>query len=129
LKALRFALSLSCEIKALHIETGERTDELRQRWDEWAKKPAEASHLPSPELIVIKSPFRYVVTPIYDYILRQKDCYPNRKIVVIVSELVERRWYHYLLHNQRGEALTALLMLSGDPQIVVINVPWYTKVD
>jgi hypothetical protein len=69
------------------------------------------------------------VTPIYDYILLQKDRYPNRKIVVIVSELVERRWYHYLLHNQRGEALTALLMLSGDPQIVVINVPWYTNVD
>ena len=129
LKALRFALSLSCEVKALHIETGERTDELRQHWEEWARKPAEASHLPSPELIVIKSPFRYVVTPIYDYILLQKDRYPNRKIVVIVSELVERRWYHYLLHNQRGEALTALLMLSGDPQIVVINVPWYTKVD
>ncbi len=128
LKALRFALSLSCEVKALHIETGEKTDELRQRWEEWAKKPAETSHLPAPELIVLKSPFRYVVTPIYDYILLQKDHYPNRKIAVIVSELVERRWYHYFLHNQRGEALTALLMLSGDPQIVVINVPWYIKV-
>lgn len=128
LKALRFALSLSCEVKALHIETDEKTDDLRQHWEEWAKRPAEASDLHSPELIVLKSPYRYVVTPIYDYILLQKDRYPGRKIAVIVSELVERRWYHYLLHNQRGEALTALLMLSGDPRIVVINVPWYTRV-
>jgi amino acid transporter len=128
LKALRFALSLSCEVKALHIDTGEPTDELRRRWDEWAKHPAQMNHLQAPELTVLKSPFRYIVTPLYDYILLQKDRYPGRKIAVIVSELVERRWYHYLLHNQRGEALTALLTLSGDPQIVVINVPWYTKV-
>ena len=128
LKALRFALSLSCEVKVLHIETDEKTDDLRQHWEEWAKRPAETGDLHAPELIVLKSPFRYVVTPLYDYILLQKDHYPGRKIAVIVSELVERRWYHYLLHNQRGEALTALLMLSGDPRIVVINVPWYTKV-
>jgi hypothetical protein len=128
LKALRFALSLSCEVKALHIDAGEKTDDLKQRWDEWAKAPAENAHLPTPELVILNSPFRHVVTPIYDYILLQKDCYPGRKIAVIVSELVERRWYHYLLHNQRGEALTALLMLSGDPRIVVMNVPWYTKV-
>jgi amino acid transporter len=128
LKALRFALSLSCEVKALHIDAGEKTDDLRQRWDEWAKAPAERAQLEAPELVVLKSPFRYVVTPIYDYILLQKERYPGRKIAVIVSELVERRWYHYLLHNQRGEALTALLMLTGDPQIVVMNVPWYSNV-
>jgi amino acid transporter len=128
LKALRFALSLSCEVKALHIDAGEKSDDLLQRWDEWAKAPAENAHLPAPELVILKSPFRYVVTPIYDYILLQKDRYPGRKIAVIVSELVERRWYHYLLHNQRGEVLTALLTLSGDPQIVVMNVPWYLKV-
>lgn len=124
-KALRFALSLSCEVKALHIDTGEQTDELRKRWDEWAKKPAEMNQLQAPELVVLASPFRYVITPLYDYLVTQKDRYPDRKIAVIVPQLVERHWYHYFLHNQRGEVLTALLMHSGDPQIVVMSVPWY----
>jgi hypothetical protein len=128
LKALRFALSVSREVQALHINAGEKTDDLRKRWDEWVKQPAREHNLPAPELVVIDSPFRYVVTPIYEYVLRQKDRYPGRQIAVIVSEMVERHWYHHLLHAQRGEALTALLMLSGDPQIVVINVPWYVKV-
>lgn len=47
---------------------------------------------------------------------------------MIVSELVERRWYQYLLHNQRAQVLTALLMMNGDKRICVVNVPWYLKV-
>jgi hypothetical protein len=44
---------------------------------------------------------------------------------VIVPELVERHWYHYLLHNQRAELLKALLFIRGSRNIVLINVPWY----
>jgi hypothetical protein len=46
---------------------------------------------------------------------------------VIVPELVERHWYHYMLHKQQGEVLKALLLLEGDQRIVMINVPWYLK--
>ena len=53
--------------------------------------------------------------------------HPGRYVTVVISELVERHWYHYLLHNQRAEVLTALLMLDGDERISVVNVPWYLK--
>ena len=50
---------------------------------------------------------------------------PGRQIAVIVPELVEGHWYHYLLHNQRAELLKALLLVNGRPNIVLISVPWY----
>jgi hypothetical protein len=44
---------------------------------------------------------------------------------VLIPELVERRWSHYFLHNQRAEWLRALLLLKGNQQIIVIVVPWH----
>ena len=44
---------------------------------------------------------------------------------MIIPELVEYRWYHYLLHNQRAQALKAVLLFRGGQRVVVINVPWY----
>jgi len=60
-----------------------------------------------------------------DYVLDLERKNPDREIAVLIPELVERRWYHYFLHNQRGEWLKALLLLKGDQRIIVINVPWY----
>jgi len=37
-------------------------------------------------------------------------------IVVAIPTMVEQHWYHYFLHNQRGEALTAMLLLSSERQ-------------
>jgi hypothetical protein len=37
---------------------------------------------------------------------------------------VERHWYHYFLHNQRGELLTHLLLIRGGRLIVFVRVPW-----
>jgi hypothetical protein len=32
---------------------------------------------------------------------------------------------HHLRHNKRAAMLKALLLVRGDEDIVVINVPWY----
>jgi len=52
---------------------------------------------------------------------------PGRTIAVVIASMVERHWYHYFLHNQRGQMLTALLLLGGDERINIVNVPWYLK--
>ena len=75
----------------------------------------------------LKSPFRYVITPIVDYILDLSAKNPDREIAVIVPELVEHKWYHYALHNQRAEGLRALLLLKGNQRITTMNIPWYLK--
>jgi hypothetical protein len=46
-------------------------------------------------------------------------------IAVLLPELVERHWLHYLLHNQRSEVLALRVMLSGKERITIVNVPWH----
>jgi hypothetical protein len=125
-KALRFALTLSDEVQALHIQ-GDNKDTFPERWREWVEEPLRQAGRPVPKLVVIESRYRVIVGPILSYVLQLERDHPDRTITVVVSELVERRWYQYLMHNQRAQVLTALLMLNGDQRIAVVNVPWYLK--
>jgi amino acid transporter len=131
-KALRFAYTLSQDVLVLHIvpedEQGEHTkDRLTSMWDEYIEKPAVQAGFAPPELVLLRSPYRLVLTPIVEYILELEHVYPKRLISVLVPELVERRWYYYLLHNQRATALKVILYIRGNGRIVVINVPWYLR--
>jgi amino acid transporter len=124
-KALRFALTLSENVQAIYVDSGEKADDIQQHWETWVVEPARQSGLQPPELVVVKSPYRFVVGPIFNYLLSLKREHRDRHIAVVLSELVERHWYHYFLHNQRAQVLTALLMLDGDQRVAVVNVPWY----
>jgi hypothetical protein len=62
-----------------------------------------------------------------DHVLESADKRPGRRIAVLVPELVEPHWYHYLLHDNRAEILKGLLLLKGDQRIVIITVPWYLQ--
>jgi amino acid transporter len=124
-KALRYAWTLSKEIHALHVACGETTDTLRGQWSDLVEIPARAAGLPVPRLVVLESPYRYVVKPIVDYALEKQLEQPDRTITVLVPELVESRWYHYFLHNNRPEAIRALLLLNGNQRITVATVPYH----
>jgi hypothetical protein len=52
---------------------------------------------------------------------------PDKTIAVLIPELVESRWYYFLLHNNRSQVLKALLLFSGNQRTMVINIPWYLK--
>ena len=80
-----------------------------------------------PKLVVLGSPYRLTLAPIVDYVLESEKCFPNQQIAVLIPELVQRRWYHHLLHNKRASVLKALLLLKGNQRIMVINVPWYLE--
>ena len=125
-KALRFAMTLSDQVQVLHIDSGDKSDTLKKDWKEWAEQPAQKASKKPPELVIVKSPYRYVVTPILDYVLdlEHRTAGP---IAVVMSQLVEPHWYHFLLHNQRAKVLTALLTTQGNERISVINVPWYLE--
>ncbi|MFY9645480.1 MAG: APC family permease [Terriglobales bacterium] len=121
-KALRFAMTLSPDVEAVHIAC--ETDDNSPPW-ELAKKLAEGQRVP--KVVTLPSPFRLVVHPIVDYVLKVEKENPGRTVAVVIASMVERHWYHYFLHNQRGQMLTALLLLGGDERINIINVPWYLK--
>jgi amino acid transporter len=124
-KSLRFALKLSDEVYAVQVRTNEKMDDLAALWPEMVVAPVCELGLPAPQLTVIQSPYRRLVGPLMDYITRFTDEHPDRQIAVIIPDLVERHWYHYLLHNQEGEMLKALLLLRGHERVVIIGVPWY----
>ncbi|HVX67610.1 MAG TPA: APC family permease [Bryobacteraceae bacterium] len=126
-KALQYAMTLSDEVQVLHVDSGEEPAGLQRQWREFVEEPLRKAGRRAPELVVLKSPYRAVVDPILGYVRELAVKHPERHIAVVVSELVERRWYQYLLHKQRAEVLTALLMLDGDERIAVVNVPWYLR--
>jgi amino acid transporter len=126
-RAMEFALTLSPEIHAVHVGTEEETNALRDNWNRLVADPCAQAGGTRPSLVTLESPYRLIIKPILDYVMKMETDNPGRQIAVIVPELVERHWYHYPLHNQRAELLKALLLVKGSRNIVLINVPWHIK--
>ncbi len=124
-KALRFAITLSPDVVALYVDSGDEETNLFHVWRSCAVDPIRREGSTAPELVTLRSPYRLVLTPILNYILDLERQHADRRIAVIVPNLVERHWYQRFLHNRSGELLTFLLLRKGDRRIVVVNVPWY----
>jgi hypothetical protein len=124
-KAMRFALVLSKEIKVVTVNCDDGEESLCEIWEENIAKPIRDKGLPEPELITLHSTFRLVVSPLMDYILEVEHQHPDRKITVLLPELVVKHWWETLLHNQRVQLLKLLLLVRGNQRIIVVNIPWY----
>ena len=124
-KALRFGLLLSKDIKVVHVHSEDEAHGIDKDWDEKILAPIREGGLPDPELVTIPSSFRFIISPLMDYILHLEDQNPGRKVAVLLPELVVRHWWENLLHNQRVQLLKILLLVRGNQRIVVVNIPWY----
>ncbi len=124
-KGIQFALSISSEIEAVHVASEEDQVALDARWDQHVGVPLRAANLPVPTLTVLRSPYRFVIGPLVQYVLDLEAKHPTRTIAVLVPELVVQHWYQNLLHNQRAGLLKVALLLKGNRRIIVINIPWY----
>jgi amino acid transporter len=124
-KAVRFAMKLSDQVQAVHVDAEECYDQVQENWQLNVAKPfAEAGRIP-PELVFIQSPYRFVLTPLLDYVADVERNCPDRQIAVLVPELVVRHWWQTPLHNQRAQVLKLLLLVRRNHRIMVINIPWY----
>lgn len=127
-EALQFACSITPDVQVLHIQDSE--EQGRQSSEEWQQQLEQATKgtgIPTPQVISLPSPFRFITTPILNYVFDIEKQFSTRKIAVIIPELVVSHWYEYLLHNHRSTVLKTLLLFHGNRHIVVINVPWYLK--
>jgi amino acid transporter len=124
-KGLRFALKLSDHVQAVHVDAEECSDEVQQMWQRNVEEPIRKAGRMVPELVLVKSPYRFVIVPLVDYILKVEHDHPDRQIAVLVPELVVKHWWEALLHNQRAQLLKLLLLVRGNHRIMVINIPWY----
>jgi len=126
-KALSFALGMSSDIRCLHVQTADTPDEICRDWEKDVAAPLRAAGKCVPRLEILQSPYRYVLTPMVDYILDVERNSTYSKICVLVPELVVRHWWENLLHNRRSDLLKVMLLMRGNRRIIVINIPWYLE--
>lgn len=124
-KGMRFALAMSPEVEAVHVECGDEDDSVCVIWDKLVIPPIRAAGLPEPRLTTIKSPYRYFIQPFVEHVLAEQKKSGDRQIAVLVPELVVKHWYENLLHNQRANLLKLILLVKGNENVIVINIPWY----
>jgi hypothetical protein len=126
-KALSFALGMSNDIRCLHVQTAEEPDDICTEWEKDIAGPLRAAGKCVPKLIILQSPYRYVLAPMVDYVLKAEKESEYHKICVLVPELVVRHWWENLMHNRRADLLKVILLMRGNRRIIVINIPWYLE--
>ena len=124
-KALRFAISMSPDIIAVHVDSGHDEQSICDEWELRVAEPLRSANLAVPRLVNLKSPYRFVIAPVVDFVLQEEKANENRHIAVLVPELVVKHWWENLLHNQRANLLKLMLLVKGNQRILVINIPWY----
>jgi amino acid transporter len=124
-QALEFASRLSPEIIAVHVEPGEHSELLHTEWERNVEQPFRTAGVELPKLIILPSPYRFIIVPIVQYILELTEKHPDRRIVVVIPELVEDHWYEYFLHNQRARLLEWTLLVRGNQRIFTVSAPYY----
>jgi hypothetical protein len=77
-----------------------------------------------PQLVVIKSPYRRFFERFLAWLHQLSATRPDRQVIVLIPELVQRRWYQFIV-SHRAMRLKAQLLLKGGPHISVMSTPWY----
>ncbi len=115
LKALNYSKTLSSNIVAFHVSLDEEaTEKLVQRWEEYN---------PGIELVIKKSPYRDVMSPLIEFIEGEEKKHPDKgDITVVITQFVITKWWHNILHNQTALFIKSSLYRRRD--IAVLTVPY-----
>jgi hypothetical protein len=95
------ALSIGDEVRAVSVYFTDPDEEaadasLRDSWEQWQ---------PSVPLITLRSAHRSIAKPIVKYLCDIEETDKYHKLVVLIPEVQPRRFWDYLLFNQRGVIL------------------------
>ena len=124
-QAIEFATRLTPEIIGVHVEPDQHSELLKAAWERYVEAPIRQKGHQPPKLLILPSPYRFIVIPIVQYVLELSAKRPDRRIIVVIPELVEGHWYEYFLHNQRGRLLEWVLLVRGNERIFTTSAPYY----
>ena len=111
--ALSDAMSLGDDVVAVAVQwTPEEADALERDWERWD---------PGVRLVTLHSQYRSVVRPIVRFV-RSVEVHAHDRVLVLIPELVPRRPWQQLLHNQLGVALAAALRGSRDVVVALMRL-------
>ena len=116
-EALRYARLTSDDVRAVYIETDpDRTPQLKKDWN------AYGTDIP---LIIMESPYRSLIGPLLRYIDAVQKERNDDVITIVLPELVSRKLWHTILHNQAGPLLKLALLNRRD--VIVTNVRYFLE--
>ena len=117
-EALNYARLTSDDVRAVYIETDpERTAALKRDWQAHV-----AADIP---LVIMESPYRSLVGPLLRYIDAAQKERSDDVVTIVLPELVSRKLWHTLLHNQAGPLLKLALLNRRD--VIVTNVRYFLQ--
>lgn len=125
-KGIRLGLEISAEFYVVHVTTDDDSGDLKQKWKELVENPAITEHCQVPKLVILSSNYREVIEPIIDFISGLRNQYPYRKIVVIIPQIIEPRWYHFIFRNT-AMLLESSLLWKDWKNVFVISSPMHLK--
>ena len=123
IEALRYAESISSDIKAVYVETdGGTAERVRQEWERWRFEA---------RLEIVPSPYRSIIGPILEFIDAEDARHNDGQLATIVlPEFVPARWWQVLLHNQTAFLLKLALLYRkrrfGHVRAIV-DIPYYLR--
>lgn len=126
-QGVEFAARLSRDVIGVHVKLGQHSVLLEDEWKHYVEQPFQSIGKQAPELIILPSPYRFVIIPIVQFVLDLSKKNPTRNVIVVIPELVEDKWYEYFLHNQRARMLEWVLLARGNERIFTVNAPWYLR--
>src|SRR5271155_2269608 len=85
-KGLRFALAMSPEVEAVHVDCGDEDNSICNVWGDTVLAPIRAAGLPEPRLTTIKSPYRFFITPIVEHVLAEQKKSGDRQIEEAIGQ-------------------------------------------
>ena len=117
LDALRYSLSISDDVRACYVEIDSLTTQKMQvEWQKWAHEVP---------FVVLKSPYRSVITPLLEYLDDIEQITHGDMITVVIPEFVPSKWWHQILHNQTALLIRTALMFR--PGKVVTSVRYHLR--
>jgi amino acid transporter len=132
-RALRFALTLSPDVVAVHLsqlagpDAEDRGRTLREQWRHDVEQPALEASVTPPRLVLLVAQYRRIHEPLLKLIDELGKRFVGRDIAVLVPEIVKQRWYQHLLHTHRARRLRDRLLKNGRGRLIIVNVPWYLE--
>jgi len=115
--ALNYARLISDDTRAVYMEINPATTpRLKAQWENWA------GDIP---LVILHSPFRSLVGPLLSYIDAVQRERQDDVVTVVLPELVTRKWWHRILHNQAGPLLRFMLATRRD--VVLTSVRYFLE--
>ncbi len=149
IQSLAYARSIASDFIAVHVVLDEDdTQRLRADWDRLVEARAPAREAAAqragqraaslgerrvaeiqsevrrpPQLVVIESPYRALISPLLAYIDALRAEHPDATLTVVLPEFIAAHWWERPLHNQTAARLKWALLFR--PGVVVTDIPYH----